>query len=181
MKSLDEEIQHFKAIPWCSRHLQDPNLVLGRLGSRTPKARSSEDAFFGELLHTSDAIPALVTAYARPPGPPGSALDEVRCFVTLGEKVDGWPGVCHGGVVGAILDEVPTLLLKVNAPGRAFMTAYLNTTFLGPVRTPGTIMVVSRLKRVQGRKVYVESVVEGEKGERLAKADALFVDTRAML
>ncbi|KAH8751049.1 HotDog domain-containing protein, partial [Diaporthe sp. PMI_573] len=108
-------------------------------------------------------------------------LDEVRGFVTLGNKVDGWPGVCHGGVVAAILDEVPSMLTRVNAPGRSFMTAYLNVTYLGPVRTPGTIMVVSRLKRVQGRKVYVESVVEDENGEKLAKADTLFVETRAML
>lgn len=47
----------------------------------------------------------------------------------------------------------------------------------------GKASVVSRLKRVLGRKVDVESFVEDEKGEGgdLSRADAVFVETRATL
>lgn len=179
MKSFNEEIEHLKSIPWVSRHLQDPNLVLQTLSSRTPKARS-EDAFFGDLLNTSDAISALVIAYIRPDRP-GSSIQQVKGFITLGNKVDGWSGICHGGVVATLFDEVPTMLTRVNAPGRSFVTASLNVKYLSFVKTPGTIMVVSKLKQVQGRKVFVESVIEDENGKKLAEAHIILVEARAKL
>lgn len=83
------------------------------------------------------------------PDRPGSIVEQVSSFVTLGNKVNGWAGVCHGGVVATLLDEVPTMLrvTRVNAPGRSFVTASLNVKYLEFVKTPGTIMVVSKLKR----------------------------------
>lgn len=118
--------------------------------------------------------------YIRP-DPPDSIVDEVKGFVTLGNDVDGWSEVCHSGVVATILDEVPSMLTKVNPPRCSFMTACLKVTFLAPLRTPSTIMVVSRLERLEGRKVYVESIIEDENGKQLAKASTLFVKSLATL
>lgn len=116
-----------KAISWCSRHLDNHNLVLEKLSSRTAKARF-EDAFFGELLNNAETIPALVVAYIKPDY--SGLVKEVKGFVALGNKVNGWPGVCHGGVVATVLDEVPTMLTRLNTPGRSFMTAFLNVKYL---------------------------------------------------
>lgn len=42
-------------------------------------------------------------------------------------------------------------------------------------------MVVSKLKGVSGRKVYVQSIVESEDGTKLAMADAIYAESRAKL
>lgn len=42
-------------------------------------------------------------------------------------------------------------------------------------------MVVSKLKQVKGRKVYMESVTEDKNGTKLVTADALLMETRAKL
>lgn len=178
MKSLNDEIDHFKSTPWCSTHLQSPDLDLKTLGSRTAKARS-EVAFFGELLNNTETITALIIAYLQPKH--ANAMDEVKSFVTLGSKVNGWLGICHGGLIATILDEVPTMLMKLNIPGRSFMTASLSVKFLIPVRTPGTVMVVSKLEGWDGRKVYVQSIIESEDGTKLVMADALYVESRARI
>lgn len=88
-------------------------------------------------------------------------FDEVLGYAAPGSRLGGEEG---GGLQGEG-ETVPS-----------YVTAYLNTTYLRPVRTPGTILVVARTTRVEGRKIWVEASMEDGTGEKLAKAEALFVE-----
>ncbi|KAK3327064.1 HotDog domain-containing protein [Cercophora scortea] len=172
------ELAHFQAIPWCAAHLSKPNVVAHQSISRELKPRFG-DALVSQSLNNKNAMAAFVTFYTRP-ADPSQLVEELGAFLTLGQMVNGWPGICHGGIIMTILDEVMGQLPAINKqrglmPNNTIMTAYLNTKFIGPVRTPSTIMVTARAVKVEGRKHFYEAVVTGEKGEELAKADALFI------
>ncbi|KAK0629541.1 HotDog domain-containing protein [Bombardia bombarda] len=179
------EVAHFRSIPWCAAHLSaSPNLVVEQAFSRTPKDQY-EDALLSQTLNRKGAIPAFVTFYTKP-AEARDLVREVKAFLSLGPMVNGWAGICHGGIAMTILDEVMGQLpavnkLRGNLPDIPLMTAYLNTTFVRPVRTPTTIMVTARLLKVEGRKQFADAVIEDEKGEVLAKAEALFVMLKAKL
>lgn len=183
----DAEVAHFRAIPWCARHLAAPNLTVVPAFCRSPKPRF-EDALLSQTLKTADTISAFVCFYPQPRDELAS-LPEVKAFVTVGNLISGYPGISHGGIVAVILDEAlsfisPGSRLRQNKQQQAapdVVTAYLNTRYLRPLSVPGTYLVRVWLVRVQGRKTFVEGCIENENGERIAEADALFVEVRRKL
>lgn len=117
--------------------------------------------------------------------------------------LNGWEGVCHGGMVVTLLDEVMGQVFAANrrhgllprdAP--ATMTAYLNTRFERPVRTggihggdgsggvnanPAVVLVSARLRRRDRRKFWLDGDVSGPNGEVFARAEGLFIMLRSKL
>ncbi|PSR80324.1 HotDog domain-containing protein [Coniella lustricola] len=176
---LEDEIDHFKSIPWCAKHLEAPNLVVTPGFSRDPRA---QEPLFCETLRTKDTIAAFVCFYPRPE----SELDflpELKAFVTLGNLVGGYPGVCHGGLVATLLDETLSFLgprhrwlQSRDKLNHDMLKAYLHTDYLQPVKIPGTFLITARLTKKNGRKSYMQGVMEDENGQKVAKADGLFVE-----
>lgn len=183
--SSDDEVAHFRAIPWCAAHLAATNLTIVPAFSRTPKP-NLEDALLSQTLKTNDTIAAFVCFYPQPRDELTN-LPEVKALVTLGGLVSGYPGLSHGGIVATVLDETLSFIspgsrwreYKKGAP--EVVTAYLNTRYLMPVSVPGTYLVRVWLVRAEGRKVFVEGCIENAQGERVAEADALFVEARQKL
>lgn len=181
----DPEVAHFRAIPWCAKHLAAPGLTIVPAFSRSTKP-SFEDALLSQTLKTHDTISAFICFYPRPQDDLGN-LPEVQSFVTLGDLVSGYPGISHGGIVATVLDETLSFISpgsrwrwqKQSAP--EVVTAYLNTRYLRPVQVPGTYLVRVWLVRAEGRKTFVEGCIENANGERVAEADALFVEARQKL
>lgn len=185
----DDEVAYFRSIPWCAAHLGAPGLTVAPVFSRSIKPRF-EDALFAQALKTHDTIRAFVCFYPRPPEPDEARLlPRVRALASLGSLVSGYGGVVHGGIVACLFDEVLSLIHPGSrwrtgsdaAVGPSVVTAYLNTTYLRPVETPGDYLVTVWLNKAEGRKVFVEGVMEDEKGEKLARAEALFVEARGKL
>lgn len=140
---------------------------------------------------TAAAAGGAPAAKARAPAPPDTRLlPEVNALVSLGPLVSGWNGVAHGGMVALLFDETLSLVhpgarwLRDGSPSEGpvgIVTAYLNTTYLRPVSTPGEYLIRVRLKKAEGRKILVEAEMEDEKGEKLARAEALFIEMKAKL
>src|SRR5215469_10640366 len=173
------DLQHFRSISWCADLLDDPAFIITQTISRQDKS-STEDALFAETLKTEDTISACLSMYKRPTT--GVArIDEVRTLLTLGYRLNGYPHVCHGGIVSTIMDEVMGMLLSVNKDlegaivREATVTASLNITFIKPVKTPGTVLVTAKFKDITGRKYFIESSVRDANGVVLAKAEALWI------
>ncbi|KAI8947781.1 thioesterase superfamily protein [Xylaria longipes] len=182
MDTLDNA--HFAAIPWCARHLQGERIVAGPSPSRTLKS-SGEDSLFADTLNSERGIVRMLRVYEEPLSPT-ERVDEVKAFLTLGSGLNGWPNVCHGGLVTTILDEVIGMLVPINRergqmPTGTYMTAYLNTTFVKPVPTPATILTRTWFTKVEGRKYFTEGTIEDENGVILARADALYILLKSSL
>ncbi|KAH8671104.1 HotDog domain-containing protein [Xylariales sp. PMI_506] len=193
-----EELAHFRSIPWCAALLDKP-------GTRTvvPESRfakeSGEDNLFARTLNTSSTISNFLITYHEPPAVDGATaagvssppplVRELTALLTLRGGVDGYAGICHGGVVATIIDETVGLLIPLNRdrgalPAADYMTAYLNTTYLRPVRTPSSISVTVRINRVEGgRKYFCEALVQdggggAESPRGLTRAEILFVGVK---
>lgn len=200
---IDDEVAHFQSIPWCARHLASrPDLVVTPVFSRSPKP-GAEDALLSQALKTHETVRAFVCFF--PAGDNNSSsssnsdqttktepdtrlLPEVGVLVSLGTLVSGYDGVAHGGVVALLFDEALSLVhpgsrwrRDASAGPVGVVTAYLNTGYLRPVPTPGEYLIRVTLKKAEGRKVFVEAVMEDERGEKLARADALFIESREKL
>ena len=87
-----------------------------------------------------------------------------------------------------MLDEAMGILLLVNKglgenkhDGETIdhlVTAYLNVTYLKPVMTPQTVLVTANLKKIEGKKLYIEGKVKDAEENMLAKAEALWLELK---
>lgn len=177
MNSSDQE--YFHSIPWCAKLLDNRDLVITATPSRQYK-ESTEDAMFAETLKTDDTIKACLSFYKQPPFE-ARHVDEVNMLLSLGYRVNGYPHLCHGGVVATIVDEVMGNLLTVNknmtnaAIRGANVTAYLNITYLKPVATPQVVLLTAKFREIKARKYYIDASVKDGGGAFLAKAEALWI------
>ncbi|KAK6224686.1 thioesterase superfamily protein [Colletotrichum tabaci] len=204
MKSANPDMQHFLGIPWCAALLSESGIVRDTAPSRFPKP-STEDQLFSTTLHTEETIAAYLAFYKRPSSPassssssssssamtPGSSgggnlIRGLRALLTLRSGVNGYPNVSHGGIVATVLDETIGMIFLINKaegliPEEAYMTAYLNVTYVRPVATPQTVLCVVEVVSVKGRKWLIEGRIEDEEGRVLAKAESLFVRLKEKL
>ena len=185
------EVAHFLAIPWCQRLLAASHLTIHPCITRTAKPHN-EEALMAQTLNSPSTVAGFILFYEPPPPSTSELLTSVSALLTLGPMLNGWRGVCHGGIIMTVLDEVLGQIPALNrdrgaVPDLTTLTAYLNTKFEAPVRTdeaPGggkTVLVRARLKKHEGRKMWVEGEMEDENGKVLARADALFVQIKEKL
>ncbi|MCJ1449856.1 hypothetical protein MMC28_000184 [Mycoblastus sanguinarius] len=172
----DPDKLFFDSIPWCSRLLSDPNYIVVPTRSRQRK-ESTEDELFAKTFHTQDTIRAGLTLSKKPEAGT-SWVNEVCMLLGLEKGVNGYSHVLHGGIVGTIIDETMGLLLVANKDVDASVrgvTAYLNVTYLKPIATPQTVLVVAKFREVKGRKYYVDAEVRDGQGAVLARGEALWI------
>lgn len=102
---------------------------------------------------------------------------EVTAEYTVPEKYQGYPGVVHGGVVAAMLDEVcgRAYLYDVHNP-RFMFTARLNVRYRHNVPIGQPLRLVGRAGKSKTRTATASGWIYGPKGELLAEAEAVLVD-----
>ncbi|QSO48902.1 PaaI family thioesterase [Alicyclobacillus mengziensis] len=98
------------------------------------------------------------------------------------KKHEGWPGIQHGGVTSALLDEVCGYV--PNFMGLVAMTASLNVSFVAPIRVGESLKITAAPTRITRRLIDVQAKIvskEGElKAEALAKMMVLSEEQRAL-
>lgn len=103
--------------PWAVALLKDPDWMYAKTASRVPKA-SGEDSFFAETLATNRTIQALHTLKPVQELEEDFAYREIKEIAVLGDGLNGFPQICHGGFVATLLDEVCGVLIVLNMEKR---------------------------------------------------------------
>lgn len=98
---------------------------------------------------------------------------EVCVIWELGDAIVGYPGIVHGGLIGAIFDQSFGIVMAVKI-GRA-VTAQLNVTYKKTTKINQTVIIKVKIEKIEGRKVYLKSEMKDVDGTLLAEADSLFV------
>jgi acyl-coenzyme A thioesterase PaaI-like protein len=98
---------------------------------------------------------------------------EVRGRFFVKQDHQGPPGIAHGGVVGAALDEAMALLL--HDQGVAAVTARLEIDLSRPAPVGEFVEVSARIAAREGRRIELEAVAAGEAGD-LARARGVFAE-----
>lgn len=103
------------------------------------------------------------------------APGKVRVDLRVTSNYEGYPGVVHGGIIAAILDECGG---RANMMGldRFMVTAQLNVRYRKPVPTETDLVVIGEAGDRQGRVSYAHSEIQNLNGEILADAELVLVD-----
>jgi acyl-coenzyme A thioesterase PaaI-like protein len=101
---------------------------------------------------------------------------KVVCEHTVQEQFNGYPGVVHGGIVAAMLDETLARAFFSGSPERFMYTAKLTTRYRKPVPTGKPIRLEGEVLKNRGRIGEARAKLYGPGGDLLAEADGMLVD-----
>jgi uncharacterized protein (TIGR00369 family) len=99
---------------------------------------------------------------------------EICATVTLPEHFNGYPGVAHGGVVAAVLDETAGRAILIDGGFEELMvTAKLEVVYRRPTPTGVPLTAVGRVVRRLGERVEAEGELRLPDGTVSARATVL--------
>jgi acyl-coenzyme A thioesterase PaaI-like protein len=104
--------------------------------------------------------------------PEAEGTEAYESAVTFSEHHQGGPGIVHGGIVGAALDEACGLL----ATWYRFptVTARMFVRYRRPVPINRDLRVAARVTESRGRRIHVDGALHDD-GEVLAEARCAFL------
>ena len=104
---------------------------------------------------------------------------QVVTLISVPEQYQGFPGVVHGGIVAAMLDEVCWRApMGIDSP-RLMYTARLDLRYRKNVPIGQPLKIVGRTIKKKSRTATSVGEIFGPQGDILAEAEALLVDIPA--
>jgi len=104
-----------------------------------------------------------------------NGIDEVRCTYLVKESYNGYPGVVHGGILAAMLDEAGGRALMIHDHSRFMMTARLEIRYRQPTPVETEVTLVSRVTKDRGRVAEAMSEIHLPDGSVSAEATMTLV------
>uniref|UniRef100_A0A7R9ZHY4 Acyl-coenzyme A thioesterase THEM4 n=1 Tax=Craspedostauros australis TaxID=1486917 RepID=A0A7R9ZHY4_9STRA len=127
-------------------------------------------AVFG-LLHDDDLIEQYDIYRNTDPNDATAVVGVVQ----FGKRLDGHPGIVHGGILGLVLDDIfgfGFFALGV----RMAVTANLNIDYRAPVPAGSQVKVTVQLEQREGRKLHWKARIESVDGSVLyTEATSLYI------
>jgi uncharacterized protein (TIGR00369 family) len=105
-----------------------------------------------------------------------SGPGEISAEYTVPEQYQGYPGVVHGGIVAAMLDEMAGRSHMGGDPPRFMYTARLEIHYRRNVPVGEPLHLVGKAGKSRRRTATATSAIYDAEGNLLAEADALLVD-----
>ena len=96
--------------------------------------------------------------------------DGVYASFQCEERHVGWPGIQHGGITSALLDEASAYIPYYL--GLIAVTAQLTVTYVEPVRIGEHLEIKARLVRKTRKVLDVEATIANDRGSLKAKSQA---------
>jgi acyl-coenzyme A thioesterase PaaI-like protein len=80
-----------------------------------------------------------------------NGMDEVRCEYSIPSQYQGYPGVAHGGIVAAILDEAVGRVAMIGDHNHFMMTVKMEVKYRHPVPVETPLVIVGKKVKMRGR------------------------------
>ncbi|HET7011680.1 MAG TPA: PaaI family thioesterase [Anaerolineales bacterium] len=107
--------------------------------------------------------------------------DVVEAEVVVPPKFEGYPGIAHGGIIAALLDEITWRASVIGQPKRLVVTGRLDMRLRKPVPVGSHLRLRGRLLRRKSHTAIAHGEVLLDSGEVAAEAEAvLFEDQRSI-
>ncbi len=103
-------------------------------------------------------------------------VDTVRCLYTIPAEYQGYPGVAHGGVVAAILDEVVGRAAMIGDPNHFMMTVKMEVKYRQPVPVEVPLTLIGKRVKARGRLMVATGEVRLPNGQVAAEAELTLAD-----
>ncbi len=101
---------------------------------------------------------------------------EVTASYTPPADYEGYPGVLHGGIIAALLDEAGSRAGMIGAHSHFMVTARLDVKYHRPTPTGQPLTVYGRLVKRSGRRALAEAELRLADGTVSAKAELMLAD-----
>jgi acyl-coenzyme A thioesterase PaaI-like protein len=101
---------------------------------------------------------------------------EVEVHTTVPEQFQGYPGVVHGGIVAAMLDEVTGRTHMGGDPPRFMFTARLDIRYRKNVPIGQPLRILGHAGKSRESSAVATGQIFGPDGEILAEAEAVLVN-----
>ena len=101
---------------------------------------------------------------------------EITADYTVSEEYQGYPGVVHGGIVAAMLDEISGRALMNGDPPRFMFTARLDIHYRKNVPVGQPLHLVGKAGTTKRRSATATGQIFDAQGMLLAEAEAVLVD-----
>ncbi len=101
---------------------------------------------------------------------------EVSAEITVPDHFQGYPGVVHGGIIAAMLDEVVGRVYMDGDPPRFMVTARMEVRYRKPVPTGRRLKLYGHAGKDNGRIATANGEIVDESGVKLAEAEAVYVN-----
>lgn len=105
-----------------------------------------------------------------------SDAGEVTAEYTVPKHFQGYPGVVHGGIVAAMLDEICGRVHMGGEHPRFMYTARLDIRYRQNVPVGQRLRLVGKVGKTKGRTATSTGQIIGSDGSILAEAEALLVN-----
>ena len=105
-----------------------------------------------------------------------NGVDEVLCTYAIADNYQGYPGIAHGGIVAAILDEVVGRVAMIDNHMRFFVTAKMEIKYRNPVPLNTTLTITGTPVRHRGRLLQARGEIRLADGGLLVEATMTLVD-----
>jgi uncharacterized protein (TIGR00369 family) len=102
--------------------------------------------------------------------------DQIFTQFIIDSQHTGYPGMAHGGIVAAILDEVGGRTVMINNPNRFFVTARMDVRFRQPVPVGVPLEAAGWLLKRRASRTRTHAEIFGHGKGLLAEASILYVD-----
>lgn len=90
-------------------------------------------------------------------------------------KFQGWPGIVHGGIIAAILDEAAGRTATEQIPKHVYLTGTMNVRYRHPVKCDTPLWVEAEMVHRKGRVVTSKSWILDETKTVLSEAEIVYV------
>ncbi len=101
---------------------------------------------------------------------------EVVAEYTVPSQFQSYPGIVHGGVIAAMLDEASGRSLMGTDTDRFMYTAQLTIRYRKPVPLNRPLRILGHAGESRGRIAKARGEIFGPEGDLLAQAEAVLVD-----
>lgn len=102
--------------------------------------------------------------------------EEVAASFTASQEYQSYPGVLHGGIIAALLDETGGRVHLHGYPPRFMYTAKLEIRFRKNVPIGQPLTIIGRAGKTRSRMAESWAGIFAADGSLLAEANALYVD-----
>ena len=102
--------------------------------------------------------------------------ERVFAHFTIDPQHAGYPGMAHGGIVAAILDEVGGRTVMINDPSRFFVTARMDVRYRHPVPVGAPLEATGWLLKRRASRTLARAEITADGQGTLAEADILYAD-----
>lgn len=102
--------------------------------------------------------------------------DEVVSEYTVPERYQGYPGIVHGGVLAAMLDEVVARVSMIGDPHHFMMSVKLAILYRHPVPVETPLRVLGKIVRLRGRLGKAEGKIFLPDGTLACEAEMTLAD-----